>query len=164
MEEDPFALVESMTIVAFATGCERGYVYVRGEYPLAIERVAGAIEAARARGFLGDRVLGTPFAFDMEVRRGAGAYICGEETALFNSIEGFRGEPRNKPPFPVRVRAVPPARPSSTTSRPSATRRSSCCAAAPRTPPSARRSRRGRSSSASPAAWRVRASTRCPSE
>ena len=101
MEEDPFALVESMTIVAFATGCERGYVYVRGEYPLAIERVAGAIEAARARGFLGDRVLGTPFAFDMEVRRGAGAYICGEETALFNSIEGFRGEPRNKPPFPV---------------------------------------------------------------
>jgi NADH-quinone oxidoreductase subunit F len=101
MEEDPFALVESMTIVAFATGCERGFVYVRGEYPLAIERVAGAIEAARAKGFLGDRVLGTPFAFDMEVRRGAGAYICGEETALFNSIEGFRGEPRNKPPFPV---------------------------------------------------------------
>ena len=101
MEEDPFALVESMTIVAFATGCERGFVYVRGEYPLAIERVTGAISAARASGLLGPSVLGRPFAFDVEVRRGAGAYICGEETALFNSIEGFRGEPRNKPPFPV---------------------------------------------------------------
>jgi NADH-quinone oxidoreductase subunit F len=101
MEEDPFALVESMTIVAFATGCERGFVYVRGEYPLAIERVAGAAAAARSRGLLGESVLGAPFAFDIEVRRGAGAYICGEETALFNSLEGFRGEPRNKPPFPV---------------------------------------------------------------
>jgi len=101
MEEDPFALVESMTIVAFATGCERGFVYVRGEYPLAIERVAGAAAAARSLGLLGESVLGAPFAFDIEVRRGAGAYICGEETALFNSLEGFRGEPRNKPPFPV---------------------------------------------------------------
>ncbi|HEX4441052.1 MAG TPA: NAD(P)H-dependent oxidoreductase subunit E [Thermoanaerobaculia bacterium] len=101
MEEDPFALIESMTIAAWATGCERGFVYIRGEYPLAIERVDGAIVAARAAGLLGERVLDEPFAFDIEVRRGAGAYICGEETALFNSIEGFRGEPRNKPPFPV---------------------------------------------------------------
>jgi len=101
MEEDPFALVESMTIAALATGCERGFVYVRGEYPLAIERVSRAIAAARAAGLIGERVLGQPLAFDLEVRRGAGAYICGEETALFNSIEGFRGEPRNKPPFPV---------------------------------------------------------------
>ena len=101
MEEDPFAVLEAMTIVAFATGCAHGYVYVRGEYPLAIERLEAAIAAARRGGLLGPRVAGKDFAFDVEVRRGAGAYICGEETALFNSIEGFRGEPRNKPPFPV---------------------------------------------------------------
>jgi NADH-quinone oxidoreductase subunit F len=101
MEEDPFVVLESMTIVALATGCEHGFIYVRGEYPLAIERLAAAIAAARGSGFLGPRVAGHDFSFDVEVRRGAGAYICGEETALFNSIEGFRGEPRNKPPFPV---------------------------------------------------------------
>ena len=101
MEEDPFAVVEAMTIAGYATGCERGYLYVRGEYPLAAARIAGAIEKARRRGFLGTSLMGEPFAFDIELRRGAGAYICGEETALFNSIEGFRGEPRNKPPFPV---------------------------------------------------------------
>ncbi len=101
LEEDPFAIVEAMTITAFATGCEHGYLYIRGEYPLATERASRAIAAARARGFLGEGILGSPLRFDVEVRRGAGAYICGEETALFNSIEGFRGEPRNKPPFPV---------------------------------------------------------------
>jgi len=101
MEEDPFALLEAMTIAAYATGCEKGYVYVRGEYPLSLERVETALAAARARGLLGPSVMGKGFAFDIETRRGAGAYICGEETALFNSIEGFRGEPRNKPPFPV---------------------------------------------------------------
>jgi NADH-quinone oxidoreductase subunit F len=101
MEEDPFAVVEAMTIVAYATGCEQGYLYVRGEYPTAAERIAGAVAAARSAGLLGDDVLGKGFRFDIELRRGAGAYICGEETALFNSIEGFRGEPRNKPPFPV---------------------------------------------------------------
>ncbi len=103
MEEDPFALVEAMTIAGFATGSEKGYVYLRGEYPLALERLDGAIRAARARGFLGDDVLGRGVRFDIEIRRGAGAYICGEETALFSSLEGFRGEPRNKPPFPVEV-------------------------------------------------------------
>jgi NADH-quinone oxidoreductase subunit F len=103
MEEDPFALVEAMTIAGFATGCELGYLYVRGEYPLARERIAGAIARARAAGLLGDDILGHRVRFDIEVRRGAGAYICGEETALFNSIEGLRGEPRNKPPFPVAV-------------------------------------------------------------
>jgi len=103
MEEDPFALVEGMTIAGYATGCERGYLYLRGEYPLAAERLAGAIAAARAAGLLGADVMGAGFAFDIEIRRGAGAYICGEETALFNSIEGKRGEPRNKPPFPVQV-------------------------------------------------------------
>jgi len=101
MEEDPFALVEAMTVAAYATGCERGFIYLRGEYPLAYERLSHAIDAARARGFLGEQVLGREFRFDIEIRRGGGAYICGEETAVFNSIEGFRGEPRNKPPFPV---------------------------------------------------------------
>jgi NADH-quinone oxidoreductase subunit F len=103
MEEDPFALVEGMTIAAYATGCARGFLYLRGEYPLAAARMAGAIAAARAAGLLGADVMGAGFAFDVEIRRGAGAYICGEETALFNSIEGYRGEPRNKPPFPVEV-------------------------------------------------------------
>jgi NADH-quinone oxidoreductase subunit F len=100
MESDPFGLIEAMTIAGYAAGCERGYLYIRGEYPLATRRLEGAIDAARRRGYLGDDVMGEGFAFDIELRRGAGAYICGEETALLNSIEGFRGEPRNKPPFP----------------------------------------------------------------
>jgi NADH-quinone oxidoreductase subunit F len=103
MEHDPFALVESMTIAAFATGCERGYLYVRGEYPLACRRLESAVELARKAGLLGDNIMGRGVSFEVEIRRGAGAYICGEETALFNSIEGFRGEPRNKPPFPVQA-------------------------------------------------------------
>ena len=103
MEGDPYALVESMTIAAAAVGAARGYVYIRGEYPEAEERVAHAIEQARHRGLLGADVMGSGLRFDMEVRRGAGAYICGEETALFNSLEGYRGEPRSKPPFPTDV-------------------------------------------------------------
>jgi NADH-quinone oxidoreductase subunit F len=101
MEEDPFALIESMTIAGFATGCEKGFLYLRGEYPLAMARVTNAIEQARKAQLLGNDVMGRGITFDIELRRGAGAYICGEETALFNSIEGMRGEPRNKPPFPV---------------------------------------------------------------
>jgi NADH-quinone oxidoreductase subunit F len=101
MEGDPFALVEAMTIAGFATGCEQGYLYVRGEYPLAFERMQHAIDVARRHRLLGANILGRDLSFDIEVRRGAGAYICGEETALFESIEGRRGEPRNKPPFPV---------------------------------------------------------------
>ena len=100
MEHDPFALVEAMTVAGFATGSERGYLYLRGEYPVALARMEAAIHAARERGFLGSDVMGQGFAFDLEIRRGAGAYICGEETALFESIEGKRGEPRQKPPFP----------------------------------------------------------------
>jgi NADH-quinone oxidoreductase subunit F len=103
MEDDPFALIESMTIAAHATGCEYGFIYIRGEYPLAAARLESAIAEARSRGFLGVDILGQGVKFDLELRRGAGAYICGEETALFNSLEGFRGEPRNKPPFPVQV-------------------------------------------------------------
>ncbi|CAM5584922.1 NADH-ubiquinone oxidoreductase-F iron-sulfur binding region domain-containing protein [Streptomyces viridochromogenes] len=101
MEGDPYALVEAMTIAGYATGAHRGHLYLRGEYPRALRRLEHAIAQARARGFLGDDVLGQGYAFDIEIRRGAGAYICGEETALFNSIEGYRGEPRSKPPFPV---------------------------------------------------------------
>ncbi|MFD5649072.1 NAD(P)H-dependent oxidoreductase subunit E [Streptomyces sp. NPDC127039] len=101
MEGDPYALVEAMTIAAYATGAHRGYLYLRGEYPRALARLTHAVEQARTRGLLGDDVLGQGYAFDIEIRRGAGAYICGEETALFNSIEGHRGEPRSKPPFPV---------------------------------------------------------------
>ncbi|HEV2216905.1 MAG TPA: NAD(P)H-dependent oxidoreductase subunit E [Candidatus Dormibacteraeota bacterium] len=101
MEGDPFAVVEAMTIAGLATGCEHGYMYVRGEYSLARHRMESAVLQARERGFLGDDVASTGAHFDIEVRRGASAYICGEETALFNSIEGKRGEPRNKPPFPV---------------------------------------------------------------
>ncbi len=103
LDGDPFAVVEAMIIAAYATGCERGFVYIRGEYPLGAARMQHAICEARAHGFLGENILGHGFAFDMEIRRGAGAYICGEETAIFNSIEGYRGEPRNKPPFPVQA-------------------------------------------------------------
>ncbi len=103
MEGDPFTLIEGMTIAAVATGAQQGYIYLRGEYPLAAERVAHAIEEARSHGLLGNDILGRGMRFDIELRRGAGAYICGEETALFNSIEGYRGEPRNKPPFPTQA-------------------------------------------------------------
>jgi NADH-quinone oxidoreductase subunit F len=103
MEGDPFAVLEGMTIAALVTGAEQGYIYLRGEYPFAAERLANAMEAARWEGFLGENVLGSGMRFDIELRRGAGAYICGEETALFNSIEGHRGEPRNKPPFPTQA-------------------------------------------------------------
>ncbi|HET7873809.1 MAG TPA: NAD(P)H-dependent oxidoreductase subunit E [Terriglobales bacterium] len=103
MEADPFAVLEGMTIAALATGAKKGYIYLRGEYPLAAERMAHAIASARTAGLLGENVMGRGMTFDIELRRGAGAYICGEETALFNSIEGYRGEPRNKPPFPTQA-------------------------------------------------------------
>ncbi len=101
MEHDPFALVEAMTIAAVTTGASNGWIYIRGEYPQATGRLENAIAQARDAGLLGDDVAGSGQSFELEVRRGAGAYICGEETALFNSLEGFRGEPRNKPPFPT---------------------------------------------------------------
>ena len=158
MEEDPFAVVEGMTVAGYATGCERGYL-LRGEYPLAAERMTGAIAAARSAGLLGGNVMGAGFAFDIEIRRGAGAYICGEETALFNSIEGKRGEPRNKPPFPVQVGLF--GRPTvvnnveTLVNVPALLRR-----AAPPTAASAPAARPARSSSASPAMSRAPASTR----
>ena len=101
MENDPFALVEALTLAGFATGAENGWIYIRGEYPLATARLQSAVDQARAAGLLGPDAAGSGHAFDIEIRRGAGAYICGEETALFASLEGFRGEPRSKPPFPT---------------------------------------------------------------
>ncbi len=103
MEQDPFAVVESMTLCALAVGAERGYLYIRGEYALGAERLAHAMAQARARGLLGADILRQGLHFDIEIRRGGGAYICGEETALISSIEGLRGEPKSKPPFPVEV-------------------------------------------------------------
>ena len=103
MEGDPFSVIEAMTIAGIATGCARGFIYLRGEYPLARERLQHAIDTARERGLLGTDVMGRGAAFDIEIRKGGGAYICGEETAIFNSVEGLRGEPRNKPPFPVQA-------------------------------------------------------------
>ncbi|HET9707659.1 MAG TPA: NAD(P)H-dependent oxidoreductase subunit E [Gemmatimonadales bacterium] len=103
MEGDPFSVIEAMTITAVATGCAKGFIYLRGEYPLARERLQHAIDTARDRGLLGPDVMGRGVAFDIEIRKGGGAYICGEETAIFNSVEGLRGEPRNKPPFPVQA-------------------------------------------------------------
>lgn len=103
LDADPFAVIEAMTIAAFAVGASRGYVYIRGEYPETARLLEESLERARNAGLLGAGILGSEHQFDVEVRRGAGAYICGEETALMESIEGKRGEPRQKPPFPNQV-------------------------------------------------------------
>ncbi|MCL2816398.1 MAG: NADH-quinone oxidoreductase subunit NuoF, partial [Oscillospiraceae bacterium] len=100
IEGDPHSVIEGMLLGGFAIGANTGYVYVRAEYPLAIERLERAIEQAREFGLLGKGLFGTGFDFDLEIRIGAGAFVCGEETALMSSIEGHRGEPRQKPPFP----------------------------------------------------------------
>ena len=101
LEGDPHSVIEGMAIAALAIGAKQGYVYVRAEYPLAVERLTSAINAAREAGLLGENILGTDFAFDLEIRKGSGAFVCGEETALMHSIEGKRGEPRPRPPFPA---------------------------------------------------------------
>ena len=101
LEGDPFSVVEGMTIGAYAIGAKRGFIYIRAEYPLAIERCRIAIEKARENGFLGKNILGSDFEFDIEIRLGAGAFVCGEETALLKSIEGERGQPVLRPPYPT---------------------------------------------------------------
>ena len=101
MEGDPFTLVEGMTIAAYAVGATEGYIYVRSEYPEAVEALNAAVEAARERGWLGERILGSDLTFDVFVRVGAGAYICGEETSMLESLEGKRGTVRAKPPIPA---------------------------------------------------------------
>lgn len=100
LEGDPHSVLEGMMIGGYAIGADMGYVYVRAEYPLAVERLGAAIDQARACGLLGKNILGSKFSFDVEIRIGAGAFVCGEETSLMASIEGKRGEPRQKPPFP----------------------------------------------------------------
>ena len=101
LEGDPHSVLEAMAICGFAVGARQGYIYVRAEYPLAIERLEKAIAQARELGMLGTDIFGSGFDFDIEIRMGAGAFVCGEETALMHSIEGRRGEPRPKPPFPA---------------------------------------------------------------
>ncbi len=101
IEGNPHAVIEGMIIAAYAIGARHGYVYIRAEYPLAVDRLRLAIDRARRRHFLGENIFGTTFDFDIQVKLGAGAFVCGEETALIASIEGQRGMPRPKPPFPV---------------------------------------------------------------
>ena len=101
LEGDPHALIEAMAIAGYTIGSKQGYVYVRAEYPIAVERLRIAIEQAKEYGLLGKDILGTGFEFDIDIRLGAGAFVCGEETALMTSIEGHRGEPRPRPPFPA---------------------------------------------------------------
>ena len=100
IEGDPHTLIEGMMLGGYAIGASQGYVYIRAEYPIAVERLDKAIRQARERGILGENIFGSGFSFDLEIRIGAGAFVCGEETALMASIEGQRGEPRQKPPFP----------------------------------------------------------------
>jgi NADH-quinone oxidoreductase subunit F/NADP-reducing hydrogenase subunit HndC len=101
LEGDPHAIIEAMAIAGYTIGAKQGYIYVRAEYPVAVERLEIAIGQAREYGLLGDNIFGTNFSFDIEIRLGAGAFVCGEETALMTSIEGHRGEPRPRPPFPA---------------------------------------------------------------
>ena len=101
LEGDPHSVLEGMVIAGYAVGASEGFIYVRAEYPLAIERLEIAIDQAREYGFLGEKIMGSDFNFDIEIRIGAGAFVCGEETALMASIEGERGQPRVKPPYPV---------------------------------------------------------------
>ncbi len=101
LEGDPHSLIEAMAIAGYAIGANQGYVYIRAEYPIAVKRLQIAINQAKEYGLLGENIFGTDFSFDMEIRLGAGAFVCGEETALMTSIEGKRGEPRPRPPFPA---------------------------------------------------------------
>ena len=101
LEGDPHSVIEAMAIAGYAIGANMGYVYCRAEYPIAVQRLQVAIDQAREKGLLGGKIFGSDFEFDMEIRLGAGAFVCGEETALMESIEGRRGEPRPKPPFPA---------------------------------------------------------------
>lgn len=101
LESDPFSIVEGMIIGGYAIGAQKGYFYIRAEYPLAVERISHAIEECRKHNLLGQNILGSDFSFDLEIRLGAGAFVCGEETALIHSIEGERGQPRVRPPYPT---------------------------------------------------------------
>ncbi|NLZ81407.1 MAG: 4Fe-4S binding protein, partial [Clostridiales bacterium] len=101
LEGDPHSIVEAMAICGYAIGAKKGLVYIRAEYPLAVQRLENAILSAREYGLLGENILGSGFSFDIDIKFGAGAFVCGEETALIHSMEGMRGEPTTKPPFPA---------------------------------------------------------------
>ena len=101
LEGDPHSVLEAMAIAGYAIGSQQGYIYVRAEYPIAVKRLRIAIDQAREKGMLGKDIFGTGFNFDIDLRLGSGAFVCGEETALMTSIEGCRGEPRPRPPFPA---------------------------------------------------------------
>ena len=101
LEGDPHAIIEAMSIAAYAVGADQGYIYIRAEYPIAVKRLQIAIKQAKEYGLLGENIFGTDFKFNLDIRLGAGAFVCGEETALMTSIEGKRGEPRPRPPFPA---------------------------------------------------------------
>ena len=101
LEGDPHVVIEAMAIAGYAIGASQGYVYIRAEYPIAVHRLQVAIDQAREYGLLGNNIFGTDFCFDLDIKLGAGAFVCGEETALMTSIEGKRGEPRPRPPFPA---------------------------------------------------------------
>ncbi len=103
LESDPHGILEGMAIAGYAVGASQGYVYIRGEYPLAIKRLRAAIKQAERQNLLGKNICGTPFSFDIDIRLGAGAFVCGEETALIASIEGQRGTPRPRPPYPAEL-------------------------------------------------------------
>ena len=103
LEGDPHCVIEGMMIAGYAIGADEGYIYVRAEYPIAVKRFQIAIDQARERGIIGKNIFGTDFNFDLHVRLGAGAFVCGEETALLESIEGRSGQPRLKPPFPANM-------------------------------------------------------------
>lgn len=109
LEGDPHVVLEAMAIAGYAIGSDQGYIYVRAEYPIAVSRLQIAIEQAKAYGLLGKNIFGTDFSFDIEIRLGAGAFVCGEETALMTSIEGHRGEPRPASSVPGGERPVPAA-------------------------------------------------------
>jgi NADH:ubiquinone oxidoreductase subunit F (NADH-binding) len=108
LENDPHALIEGMMLGGWSAGAVRGYIYIREEYPLAYERVVKAVEQAYERGILGASVLGSDFSFEMKVVRGAGSYVCGEESGLIASIEDARGMPKIRPPFPSSVGSLRP--------------------------------------------------------
>ena len=109
LEGDPHSVIEAMAIAGYAIGATQGYIYIRAEYPIAVHRLQIAIDQAREYGLLGKNIFDSGFDFDLEIRLGAGAFVCGEETALMTSIEGKRGEPRCRPPFPALRGSVPEA-------------------------------------------------------
>ncbi len=161
LEGDPHAVIEGMIIGSYAIGAHEGYVYVRAEYPLAVKRLTMAVADAEERGYLGKDIFGTGWEFNLHLKLGAGAFVCGEETALIASIEGKRGMPRTRPPFPAVSAASGASRPTSTTSRPSPTCRGSSRTAPRPTPRSASRTAAAPRPSASPASSSTAASSRC---